>query len=307
MLFVESRPDPLTFLYKRDGEGVLAIIVRTEGPSYRDVGAMMAFTANGESVGSLSSGCIEADLANHARNTLASGAPTIVRYGAGSDWIDLRLPCGGGMDVLLWPRPDKSLLTKALGQVEARVACTLGFDLAARRIDIGKDNLTGWLSDQFYRRLLPPLSFHIFGNGVEAVQFSTLVDAMGYDATLYSPDAIVNTPVRLERLLAPNRLPVIAADCWSAVVLFFHDHDWEPSILKTALESPAFYVGAQGSRSARAARDLALLELGVSPDEIARIGGPIGLIPSARDPGTLSVSVLAEILAQAQRLRAPAQ
>lgn len=85
----------------------------------------------------------------------------------------------------------------------------------------------------------------------------------------------------------------------TAVVLFFHDHDWEPPILAGALETEAFYIGAQGSQRARDARLLMLRGMGVSDAACARLHGPVGVIPSARDAGTLAVSVLAEVLAKA--------
>ena len=71
--------------------------------------------------------------------------------------------------------------------------------------------------------------------------------------------------------------------------------------LAEALASPAFYVGAQGSLRSHRARVQALREMGVADADIARLRGPIGLIPSARDPQVLAVSVLAEILSEAER------
>ena len=91
------------------------------------------------------------------------------------------------------------------------------------------------------------------------------------------------------------------ADPWTAVTLFYHDHDREPPVLARALASPAFYVGAQGSLRSHRARVQALREMGVADPDIARLRGPIGLIPSARDPQVLAVSVLAEILSEAER------
>ena len=88
----------------------------------------------------------------------------------------------------------------------------------------------------------------------------------------------------------------VVPDERSAIILFFHDHDWEPRILKRALETPAFYIGAQGSRRARDARHQEMLLLGVKKKALRRLKGPIGLIPSARDPRTLAISVLAEVL-----------
>jgi len=81
--------------------------------------------------------------------------------------------------------------------------------------------------------------------------------------------------------------------------LFFHDHDWEPPLLADALKTEAFYIGAQGSQRARDARLADLRAMDVPEEQLTRLTGPVGLIPSARDPGTLAVSVLAEVLSKA--------
>ena len=84
-------------------------------------------------------------------------------------------------------------------------------------------------------------------------------------------------------------------------MLFFHDHDWEPPILAEAVSRPAFYIGAQGSMMARETRMRELAALGLEDAALARLRGPIGLLPSARDPRTLAISVLAEVLDVANR------
>ncbi|MFU1478401.1 XdhC family protein [Roseovarius sp. C7] len=87
------------------------------------------------------------------------------------------------------------------------------------------------------------------------------------------------------------------------MLLFFHDHDWEPPILMASLQSKAFYIGAQGSRRARQLRNLELQMAGATAEELQRIKGPIGLIPSVRDPRSLAVSVLAEVLKERPQTR----
>ena len=86
--------------------GVLAVITQIIGTSYRDLGTMMAFGPDGQRTGSLSSGCIEDDIAEHAAHALATGQVATLRYGQGSPFFDLKLPCGGGLSVLLIPHPD---------------------------------------------------------------------------------------------------------------------------------------------------------------------------------------------------------
>lgn len=288
--------DPLTAaLAWRDP--VLAIITGITGPSYRPLGEIMTFGRDGQ-VGSLSSGCIETDLAGHAEHALQDG-PRVVRYGEGSPWFDLQLPCGGGLEITLIPRPCRQLLTdiaKARADRQHVALCILP-DLSLTRCEPGP---TGPTSKGFRILLLPPPRFLVFGQGPEAVTFAGLVHAAGYPHLLLASDlqtvAGADAAGCTTRLLHWPALPTdLQIDDRSAVVLFFHDHDWEPPILARALGSPAFYIGAQGSMRARDARVERLRKQGVH-DGLDRLRGPIGLVPSARDPRTLAVSVLAEIL-----------
>ena len=98
----------------------------------------------------------------------------------------------------------------------------------------------------------------------------------------------------------------LVADAWTAIVCLFHDHDWEGPLLAQALGTPAFYVGAMGSRKTHAARLEGLRALGVAEADAARIVSPIGLIPSSRDPETLALSTLCQVVA-AYNARADAQ
>ena len=291
--------DPLTAALDCH-DPVLAIITGIIGPSYRPMGEIMAFCGDRQ-VGSLSSGCIETDLARHARQSLQDG-PQVVRYGEGSPWFDLQLPCGGGLEITLIPRPCPDLLADiVMARAERRpAALCITPDLDLRRCDPGP---TGPMDGGFRIALVPPPRFLIFGQGPEAVVFADLVRAAGYPHLVLAPDAQTLAQAKAQGCATrPLHWPALPADldidARSAVVLFFHDHDWEPPILARALASPAFYIGAQGSRRARDMRLDRLRQLGVT-DGLDRLHGPIGLIGSARDPRVLAVSVLAEVLDQA--------
>ena len=82
--------------------------------------------------------------------------------------------------------------------------------------------------------------------------------------------------------------------------MMFHDHDLEPPILMAALKSPAFFVGAMGSRKTHAARLERLRGLGADAVQCGRIHGPVGLVPSLRDANLVAISTLAHIVQTAQ-------
>ena len=296
---------PLQFICAGTQECVLAIITETSGPGFRRAGAMMAIASNGEVSGSLSSGCIEADIAQQARIALANGLPKTARYGAGSPFIDLRLPCGGAIEVLLIPRPDQSVLRAALAGIDRRVPQALDVRKADGAMTLRESPSIQYGADIFRLKLEPKLAFRIFGGGAETLHFAALAASLDFDLSVYTPEPDVAARLAAQGISAvllksPDNPPVLQIDRWTAAILFFHDHDWEPPILHRLLASDAFYIGAQGSHLARFARDAVLAQIGVSIAQIARIKGPIGLIPATRDPRSLAVSVLAEILALAQ-------
>lgn len=260
--------------------GVLVTIVGTTGATARDRGTMMAVSQSGDSRGSLSSGCVEAAIVAEALEALADGAPRTVRFGAGSPYLDIRLPCGGGLELLFVPDPPG--LDVAAARLEARLPATV-------------------VQGDFAATHVPALRLVVIGQGPECAALIGLGLGFGTRAELLSPDAWLCAAVEAmgataHALLTPAATPMLSADRWTAIVFLFHDHDWEPALLEQALALPAFYIGAMGSRATHAARLEALAARGVSAEAAARIVSPLGIIMAARDPATLAVSALAQIV-----------
>lgn len=296
--------DPVDAILARGEDAVLAVITGVEGPSYRPVGATMAVFGDRHRVGTLSSGCIENDIALHALDALETGRPTAVRYGRGSPYIDIRLPCGGGLDILLLPRPDRGTLGRLAERRRQRIPCTLRIARGDGALALEDEGETGWDGPVFQVCFIPEIRFLVFGKGPEAGTFAALVQSAGYPNVLLSPDDETLEHAAAmgceTRALTAKVFPAdLAVDLRTAIVLFFHDHDWEPPILADALSSPAFYIGAQGSRLARDTRNLELEARGIDPAALGRLRGPIGLLRSVRDARTLAISVLAEVLSVA--------
>ena len=279
--------------------GVLAVIVRTLGASYRTVGTMMAFLANGTRVGSLSSGCIEDDIAEHANTALATGQAQTLRYGTGSPFFDLKLPCGGGLSILLIPNPDAALLRQVLSLGQDRRVVHLSIDLQTgdlRVLDLAQD-----LDGRLLVTMQPELRFWVYGHGVEAIAFASMAHAAGYDVTLYGQQNLQADlsrlgGLRVETVTSFRSYACPKPDNRTAVALFFHDHENEARILSQFLTMDALFIGAQGSLLARQRLLADLRALGVADEYIARLRPEFGLIPSCRDPRTLAVSVMAHVL-----------
>lgn len=283
----------------------LAIITNVEGPSYRPIGAMMTLFSDKHWVGTLSSGCIESDINVHASLTQQDGMPKLVKYGRGSPYIDIKLPCGGGLEIFIMPDPDRRTLEELNTRLQNRQACTMRLDLNSGEIAILDHGETARDGNILYVRYVPDPQFLIFGKGPEASTFSALVHAAGYPCLLSSPDDETldngkRAGVETRHIPSPIFPDDLQADTRTAIILFFHDHDWEPEILMGALKTDAFYIGAQGSKAANASRMIEMQDKGATDFDLARLSGPIGLIPSTRDAKTLAVSVLAEVLLKAQ-------
>jgi xanthine dehydrogenase accessory factor len=255
----------------------LCTIVGIDGSFSRRIGAQLAVGLDGTLAGDMADKCLDAELANQSALAMAEGAARTLRYGEGSPFVDFRLPCGSGLDVLVDPAPDRDLLTRALADLDARreAALPLASSLLAER------------------RYSPPLRIILLGAGAECAALAQLASAQSIAIERHEADGD----------LSLGRAPAnLAADAWTAVLLLFHDHEWEHALLDWALGTPAFYIGAQGGAPAREARLERLRADGHGDETLERVRAPVGLIPSARDPGVLALSILAEVVGEYEAL-----
>ncbi|MCA0043362.1 XdhC family protein [Celeribacter litoreus] len=264
----------------------LCVITGVEGTSYRPIGAGMAVDLSGHRFGNLSSGCVDEDVALHAVEALKSEVSKSLRYGSGSPFMDLKLPCGGGLDVAIIPRPDPEVLSHMQARLEAREAVTV-------TVLPEGELVKGAAERGLVLTVQPRLRVLVFGNGEEPRQFARLARSVDLATQLYMSDADEEGEIELIGNGWPEGLQV---DRRTAVLVFFHDHEREPAILAEALKTDAFYVGAQGSEGARRLRSYALQERGVSEEEIARMVYPFGYIHRAKSPRDIAVGVLAQVL-----------
>jgi xanthine dehydrogenase accessory factor len=257
------------------GEAALCTIVGIDGSFSRRIGAQLSVGRDGSHAGDMADNCLNEELASQAQAAMETGEPTLLRYGAGSPFIDFRLPCGAGLDILIDPAPDRSALAACMAELENRRSATLALPLGSN-------------SDLLARRsYIPAPRFVILGSGSECPALVRLAEAQGIAADWREAG----------QDLALNQVPSgLSVDPWTAVLLLFHDHEWEHTLLEWALGTPAFYIGAQGGAPARESRLERLRGGGHDDLELARIHSPVGLIPHARDPGVLALSAMAEVI-----------
>ncbi len=262
-------------------EAALCTIVGIDGSFSRRLGSQLAVGSDGTVAGSLADACLEREFVAQTRMARAEGIPRLLRYGRGSPFMDFRLPCGSGLDVLVDPRPNYGAVQLAIRELDRRRPGSLPLPPTRRDLLVA-------------RQYQPALRVLACGAGAEIAAFKHLANATNVATVAFGPDTGLSSRV-------PPRSMLV--DRWTAIALLFHDHDWERSLLGWALRSAAFYVGAIGGAQARADRNAWLSTLNLPESTIARLQSPMGLIRNARDPGVLALSVLSEIVGEFERLR----
>ena len=277
----------------------LVFITGTEGGAVRARGAVLAVSGD-QSVGYISGGCIDADVVLQARQAIASKTNKALRYGAGSPFVDLPLPCGGAIEVLIVSDPSRAVLKAATQRLQNRSSVTISVsEMDGLRLD-SLDGSSAAFGNIF--TYFPKLRIRIAGRGTDAVTLAKMAHAAGYEthvqlldeADIQAASALGISSI--ERLETPTEMREANDDAWTAFVLLFHDTTWEVQLLRQAVSGPAFYIGAVGSKRTHERRCTALRDAAVPDCDIERIKGPIGLVPSLRDASMLAVSTLAEII-----------
>ena len=282
-----SRPsvphDHAALAHAAESDAVLCTIVGIDGSFSRRVGTQLAVDPDKTRTGDMADKCLDDELASQALAARDEGKPRLLRYGKGSPMVDFRLPCGSGLDIWIDPAPDRQALRTCMETLNARREATLDIPLPA-------DSAPEFLRQ---RRYIPGPRLILLGAGSECASLVELCAAQGIAVEWREAG----------RGLELGKVPQgLAVDPWTAVLLLVHDHEWEHALLQWALDTPAFLIGAQGGAPAREERMARLLDAGRSERELERIHSPVGLIPRARDPQVLALSVLAEVVGAYEKL-----
>lgn len=270
---------------------VLVTSVDIKGGSARDLGSLAVVNDTGEMTGYMSNGCIDQDILLQALECLQSGSARLLRYGDGSPFFDLTLPCGGALSVWIDPTPDKAALVAAYTALMAREPASLTFHPKATDVAFAPITIS-------YQ---PKVALTLAGRGAVFRATAKVAHAIGFDVTGFSPDIHDLAAITAYCKYAPTHvtsqknITTLDLDNASGFLTLFHDHNWEPAFLIAALATTAGFVGALGSQRTHAARLAQLADMGVSDRDQQRIKGPIGLVPSLRNADLIAISALAEI------------
>ena len=149
----------------------------------------------------------------------------------------------------------------------------------------------------------PPPRLLVYGAVDTAQAMCAAAKLLGWEAIV--ADARAKFATR-ERIPSADRIVVawpeetlqqVQPDHATAIVVLTHDDKFDVPMLKAALETEAFYIGALGSRRNQERRRERLLEAGVDEADFERIHGPCGLDIGAESQPETALSILAEIIA----------
>ncbi|CAH2803053.1 MAG: Xanthine and CO dehydrogenases maturation factor, XdhC/CoxF family [uncultured Paraburkholderia sp.] len=286
---------------------LLVTVVKTWGSSPRPEGAMLCIREDGRVVGSVSGGCIEDDLIHRVcESGVWIELPETVEYGISADEAHrFGLPCGGTIRLVLEP-------VSRRGRIHELLDAVMQHKLVARTLDMrtGHAEVSAALTidgvlfngDTLTTVHGPRYRMLVVGVGQLSRYFCEIAQGLDYQVTVCDPREDYASPwcVRgktLTRNMPDDVVTAMQLDSRAAVVALTHDPKLDDLALMEALRTPAFYVGALGSRRNNATRRKRLLEFDLTAKEIARLRGPAGLYIGSKTPAEIAISILAEITA----------
>ena len=290
------------------GQSVAIVtVVQTWGSAPRPVGSWLAIRADGQVAGSVSGGCVEDDLIRRVQTEiLTRNTPEMVVYGVTQqEAARFGLPCGGTLRLLVEPKPELAVLEKLLQNISSHQMTRRSVNLLT-----GKSTLSlGDRSDEFactdqemQTTYGPRWRMVIIGAGQLSLYTADFALASDFEVIVIDPreeyaEGLNRSDITFSKVMPDDVLLDIGVDSHTAVVALTHDPKLDDMALMEALKSPAFYVGALGSRKNTKTRKERLLEFDVSLEQVEKLHGPVGLYIGALTPPEIAVSILAEVIA----------
>lgn len=291
---------------KNGKQVAIATVVQTWGSSPRPIGSWLAIREDGQVVGSVSGGCVEDDLIRRVQTEiLMQSKPEMVVYGVTQqEAARFGLPCGGTIRLLVEPRPELMILEEILRLISNHQTTSRTLNLSNGKSSLGDETH----NDTFYCDELtmkttygPRWRMVIIGAGQLSLYTADFALASDFEVIVIDPrneyaEGIKNEQIKFINGMPDDVLLEIGVDSRTAVVALSHDPKLDDMGLIEALKSPAFYIGALGSRVNTQKRKERLLEFNVTREQVDRLHGPVGLYIGALTPSDIAISILAEII-----------
>ena len=284
---------------------LLVTVARTWGSSPRPVSSLMLMREDGRLSGSVSGGCVEQDLlARYHDQQLGDTFPTLINYGINrAEATRLGLPCGGRLELLVEQLDSTAPLQTLLNKIKAN-------ELVARRVCLTTGEVSlhpASAGDDFYytnatlgKIFGPRWQILLIGAGHLSEYVAQIALMMNYRVIICDPRESTIDKSAFDGCELVNSMPDDAVQTCanherSIVVALTHDPKLDDMALLDALASPAFYVGAIGSKLNCDKRRERLKSLGIAAQQLQRLHAPVGLAIGSHSPPEIAVSIMAEI------------
>lgn len=290
----------------------LVTVVNIEGSSPRPLGSQLLVNEKGEHLGLLSGGCFEAAAALEALSCIKNDSVKLIRYGKGSPYFDIQLPCGSGIDLLIQPLANSQWVWNLHRHMQNREPCqwqfrwpghnkVVKFDVDSNPLNPARTQLKNGKVEAFAKVFSPKPRIVVIGSGVVFECFMQLGSNMDYELFGFSETegktALQSVLQNASASSQTTKWTGSLLDRWTSLVLITHDHDYEIPILQLASTSSVGFVCALGSKKTHKRRLQALKELGVSQTFCKKIKSPAGLDIGAKSPPEIALSILSELIA----------
>lgn len=295
----------------------IATVVQTWGSAPRPIGSWVAIRDDGQVTGSVSGGCVEDDLIRRVQTEiLTRELPEMVVYGVSQqEAARFGLPCGGTLRLLVEPKPELEILEAILASISSHQITSRTVDLSTGKstLEAGNRNEAFICDDRLMKTTYGPRwRMVIIGAGQLSLYTADFALASDFEVIVIDPreeyaEGINREHIQFIKGMPDDVLLEIGVDSHTAVVALTHDPKLDDMALMEALKSPAFYVGALGSRINTQKRKARLLEFDVSQEQVERLHGPVGLFIGALTPPEIAVSILAEVIAVKYGVPIPAK
>jgi xanthine dehydrogenase accessory factor len=291
-------------------------VARTWGSAPRPAGSWLVVRDDGLIEGSVSGGCIEDNLVDRMRaGEMRGHAPFTLRYGVTQEEARrIGLPCGGTLDVVVEPAPSLALLDEMAARLARRELVCKEVDLTGGSTSLApapRGATLHWDGERLLTVHGPQWRLLIVGAGQISHYLAQMAQALDYAVTVCEPREEYHGGWRvpgttLVQTMPDDALLAMAPDARCAVVALTHDPKLDDLVLLEALKSPAFYVGAVGSRLNNAnRRERLLAHFDLRAEEVGRLHGPVGLPIGSHTPPEIAVAILAEMVAVRNGVQVP--
>ncbi|HEY9103733.1 XdhC family protein [Chitinimonas sp.] len=284
----------------------LVSVVETWGSAPRPVGSLLAVRGDGAVEGSVSGGCVEDDLVRRVSLGERPEQTGIVSYGVSkAEASRFGLPCGGTLRLLVEPLRDIAWLDELLARTGRHELVSRTVHLGSGEVSLAaarREDKPGLSGECFVGIFGPQWRLLLIGAGQLSRITAQMAQALGFAVHICDPRLEYRQDwdvagVRLEEGMPDDVVLALEPDAHTAIVALTHDPKLDDMALLEALKSPAFYVGALGSRRNTEKRRERLALFDLSSTEIDRLHGPVGLYLGSRTPAEIAIAILAEIVA----------